>query len=216
MAKGITRERIVCAALEVLDEGGIEAVTLRAVAAHLDVRAPALYWHVTNKQALLDEMGTEIQRRVQADLAIADASTQSAWRDGLATYARILRREYLAHRDGARTFSGTRLTDPEVLRAQEPWLERWVAQGLTLRDAVDAAQIVTSYVVGFVIEEQERAQSAASDRYSLTARDEAVGEAAPLVVAAAHDLGDAETRFARQLDLVLAGLEHLPQGTLDP
>lgn len=140
-------------------------MTLRAVASRLDVRAPALYWHVK-------------------------------------------RREYLAHRDGARTFSGTRLTDPDVLRAQEPWLERWVASGLPLRDAMDAAEIVTSYVVGFMIEEQERTQSAASDpeRYALVARDAALGADAPLVAAAGHDRNDVEARFARQLEAILAGL----------
>ena len=206
MAKGITRERIVDAALEVLDEGGIEAVTLRAVASRLDVRAPALYWHVRNKQQLLDEMGTEIQRRMQR--ALADADVDAVWTDGLGAYAGTLRREYLAHRDGARTFSGTRLTDPEVLRAQEPWLKRWVAAGLPLRDAMDAAEIVTSFVVGFVIEEQERAQSEADDpeRYSLAARDAALRAEAPLVAEAGHDRGEADARFARQLDLVLAGL----------
>lgn len=206
MAKGLTRERIVDAALAVLDEGGIDAVTLRTVAARLDVRAPALYWHVPNKQHLLDEMGTEIQRRVQAVLAEVPADT--AWTEALRTYAGILRTEYLAHRDGARTFSGTRLTDPDVLRAQEPWLGRWTGAGLTLRDAMDAAELVTSYVVGFTIEEQERVQSEASDpeRYSVAARDAAVGPGAPLVTESGHARGDADARFARHLDILLAGL----------
>lgn len=206
MAKGITRERIVDAALDVLDESGIDGVTLRAVASRLDVRAPALYWHVSSKQQLLDEMGTEIQRRVQH--ALDGIDPDATWQQGLVAYAGILRREYLAHRDGARTFSGTRLTDPDVLRAQEPWLERWVASGLDLIEAMDAAEVVTSYVVGFVIEEQERAQSAASDpdRYSVAVRDAALGDEAPLVAEAGHDRGDPGTRFARQLDLVLSGL----------
>ncbi|GAA3030933.1 TetR/AcrR family transcriptional regulator C-terminal domain-containing protein [Microbacterium dextranolyticum] len=206
MAKGITKERIVDAALAVLDDGGIEAVTLRAVAARLDVRAPALYWHVGSKQQLLDDMGTEIQRRVQ--LSLHAVPSDAAWTVVLDAYAHALRREYLAHRDGARTFSGTRLTDAQTLRAQEPWFERWVAQGLDLADAVDAAEIVTAYVVGFVIEEQERAQSAASDpeRYSVDARDAAIGPDAPLVAAAGHVGGDADARFSRQLGIVIAGL----------
>ena len=128
-AKGLTRADIVQAALDLLDEKGIDAVTVRAVATRLGVKAPALYWHVENKQTLLDEMGTEIQRRVINRLR--DQPMQ-AWPDSVAAYARVLRREYLAHRDGARTFSGTRLTDPEVLRAQEPWLEQLVASGVDL------------------------------------------------------------------------------------
>ncbi|GGP13483.1 TetR family transcriptional regulator [Nonomuraea glycinis] len=49
MPKGITREKVVAAALELLDEKGIEGVTVRALAERLDVRAPALYWHLRNK-----------------------------------------------------------------------------------------------------------------------------------------------------------------------
>lgn len=59
-----------------------------------------------------------------------------------------------------------------------------------------------------MIEEQERAQSEADDpeRYSLAARDAALGAEAPLVAEAGHDRGEADARFARQLELVLAGL----------
>ncbi|MFT4211193.1 MAG: TetR/AcrR family transcriptional regulator C-terminal domain-containing protein [Microbacterium sp.] len=205
MAKGITRDRLVAAALEVLDEGGIDAVTVRAVAARLDVKAPALYWHVRGKQELLDEMGTEIQRRVQTAVGLDPVGD---WRSGLARYARALRAEYLSHRDGARTFSGTRLTDPAVLRAQEPWLEQWTTQGVTLEQAIDAAEVVTAFTVGFVIEEQERSQSAASDpeRYGLAARDAAIGADAPLVVAAGHVRDDSDARFERQLEMLLAGI----------
>lgn len=200
MSKGLDRARIVKVALELLDEVGIDALTLRALAARLDVRAPALYWHVASKQELLDEMGTEIQRRVLARFAAADLTD---WRAALAGYARSLRGEYLAHRDGARTFAGTKLTDPGVLRAQEPWLRTWTAAGGDVDDAVNAAQLVTAFVVGFVIEEQERS----ADRYSLADRDAAVGEDAPLVRQAGRAMfADADVRFAGQLDALLDGV----------
>ena len=204
VTKGLTRERIVATAMDLLDEHGIDGVTARALATRLEVKASALYWHVRDKQELLDEMGTEIQRRVNAELpGVIDGRT---WREGLAGYARVLRAEYLAHRDGARTFSGTRLTDPEVLRALEPWLQVWTSAGIALQAAVDAAELVTSFVVGFVIEEQERRQSDAV-RYSLDVRDATVGPGAPLVVAAGHVGGDHEARFERQLTIILAGLD---------
>ena len=62
-----------------------------------------------------------------------------------------------------------------MLRAQEHWLDAWVEAGLDVADAVQAAQLVTAFVVGFVIEEQERT----SERYSLEQRDEAVPDVAP-------------------------------------
>ncbi|WP_415079195.1 TetR/AcrR family transcriptional regulator C-terminal domain-containing protein [Microbacterium sp.] len=194
------------AALDVLDEGGADAVTVRAVAKRLDVQAPALYWHIRNKQELLDEMGTEIQRRVQRSLA---AIEHDHWRAGLAAYARALRAEYLQHRDGARTFSGTRLTDPDVLRAQEPWLAQLTASGHAVEDIVTAADLITAFVVGFVIEEQERAQSNIADptRYALDRRDAAVGESAPLARAAGHARENDHVRFERQLGIIMSALE---------
>ena len=55
MPKGLTKASIVAAALHLLDEVGMDGMTVRALAAKLDVKAPALYWHVRDK-AELDEL----------------------------------------------------------------------------------------------------------------------------------------------------------------
>ncbi|MFD7712315.1 TetR/AcrR family transcriptional regulator C-terminal domain-containing protein [Streptomyces sp. NPDC059786] len=206
MAKGLSRESIVAAALEVLDAKGIDGVTVRAVAAQLGVKAPALYYYVHNKQDLLDEMGTEIQRRVVARLRGHVATGD--WLDDLFAYAGALRATYLEHRDGARTFSGTLITDPDVLKAQEPWLRRWVAAGVPPTAVFDATEMVTAFVVGFVIEEQERLQSSADpSRYSPDERDRRLGPEVPLVAASGHARHDHQTRFERQLRTVIAGID---------
>ncbi|WP_028663185.1 TetR/AcrR family transcriptional regulator C-terminal domain-containing protein [Saccharomonospora halophila] len=206
MAKGITRERIVAAALELLNDKGMDGVTVRALASRLDVAAPALYWHVRNKQELLDEMGTFVMRRVTD--ALSGIPPGASWRDDVAAYARVLRSEYLLHRDGARLFSGTRISDPDVVKAKEPWLARLTAAGFALDAAEDALDLVTAFVVGFVIEEQERCQSADTEpaRYSLTERDAWLGDGADLVKAAGHLRDDGDRRFERQLGVVLDGL----------
>jgi AcrR family transcriptional regulator len=205
MPKGITREKVVEAALELLDDKGIDGVTVRALAERLDVRAPALYWHLRNKQELLDEMSTTVLRRI-ADVLPAPGASR---RDDLAAYARVLRAEYLRHRDGARTFSGARVADPTVVvRIKEPLYQRWTKAGLTLEEADDALDVVVAFVVGFVIEEQERLQSAETDptRYSLAERDAALSKHAPLVKAAGHLRDDGDQRFERHLGIVLDGL----------
>lgn len=202
VAKGISRELIVQAALDLLDEEGIDGVTARALANRLGVRAPALYWHMSNKQEILDEMGTEIRRRVAARFE-AESDVQG-WHDQLAAFARALRAEYLAHRNGARTFAGTKLTDPDVLRAQEQWLARWVDSGLAVEDGVAAAQLVTAFVVGFVIDEQERG---AEQRYLLAEPDPSSVAEVPLVrEAGQHLFTDRDQRFERYLDMVLTGI----------
>jgi TetR/AcrR family tetracycline transcriptional repressor len=206
VAKGITRERIVAAALELLNDKGMDALTVRALASRLDVGAPALYWHVRNKQELLDEMSTVVMRRVTD--ALSAIAPGADWREGIAAYARVLRSEYLRHRDGARIFSGTRFSDPQVVRAKESWLARLTTTGFTLTEADDTLDLITAFVVGFVIEEQERGQSADTDpaRYSLPERDKWLGEGAELVKTAGHLRDDGDPRFERQLDIVLDGL----------
>ncbi len=205
MTKGITRARIVATALQLLDEEGITAVTARALADRLGVRAPALYWHVGSKQEILDEMATEIHRRVARQLESELAC--DGWHEGLAIYARVLRAEYLKHRDGARTFSGARVTDLDVLRALETFLHRWTSSGLSLADLGAAGQLVRSFVVGFTIEEQYRVQ-AGGQGYSIAAKDEVIGAELPLVSGTGKlVLTPPDDRFERYVEIILTGLE---------
>ncbi|QJU55684.1 TetR/AcrR family transcriptional regulator [Herbiconiux sp. KACC 21604] len=205
MAQRISQKAVVEAALAALDDGGAQAVTVRAVAARLGVQAPALYYHVRSKQHLLDEMGTEITRRVVA--ALTERTPDGDWLHDLAAYGHALRDEYLLHRDGARTFSGTLITDPAVLRAQEPWFRRWSDDGIPVAAIFDAVEVVTAFVTGFVIEEQERLQSAGDpERYSPEARRSRVGDDAPLVARAGYERAEPGRRFDRQLEAVIRGI----------
>lgn len=207
-APRLTRAVIVDAAFEVLDEAGIDGLTVRALAARLGVKAPALYWHLDSKQALLDEMGTEVASRIQRSLE--GVATDATLAVALRAYATAMRTEYLRHRDGARTFSGTRLTDPELLVQQESALARWVHLGYPLDQVIDDFEIVTAFTVGFVIEEQERKQSD-SDRYDLATRDALVGADHPLTVAAGHRIfADPDRRFSQHLDRIVPGLAAPP------
>jgi len=101
-----------------------------------------------------------------------------------------------------------------VVRSKEPLFERWTAEGMTLTAADDAVDIVTSFVVGFVIEEQERLQSATADptRYSLAARDAWLGADVGRVKEAGHLRDDGDERFERHLGVVLDGLAARPVG----
>ena len=202
MSPNLTRAVIVDVAFEVLGEVGIDGLTVRALAARLGVKAPALYWHLEGKQALLDEMGTEVARRIASSLD--DLPPELELADALRAYAGAMRTEYLRHRDGARTFSGTWLVDPDVLRRQEAGLARWVSAGVPVDVITDAFEIVTAFVVGFVIEEQERSQSG-PDRYDLDRRDAVLGDDHPLTVASGRRLFShhPDARFASHLDRIV-------------
>ena len=206
---GLTKAAIVAAALDLLDEAGMDGLTVRALASRLGVQAPALYWHVRNKQALLDEMATQIWRRIGDVMAALPGDLP--WREVMATYAVTVRRELLGHRDGAKAFSGTTLTDPDVIRRQEATFENLVRQGFTLDDATRGLVMIHYFTIGFCVEEQAVVQVTASGDDSYLRRAELIGaEKAPLAVEAGDVLfGDPGTRFSELLDLQLEAVSRL-------
>ena len=205
MSAGLTKAAIVQAALDLLDEVGMDGLTVRALAARLGVQAPALYWHVRSKQALLDEMATRIWRDV-GDV-VAALPDDLPWREVMAAYAEAVREALLGHRDGAKAFSGTTLTDPDLVRRQEQTFGNLIRQGFTLADATRGLMLVHHFTIGFCIEEQTARQAAAAgdDRYSLTRRTEIIGpDVAPLAVEAGEVIfGDPAGRFAELIGLIL-------------
>jgi TetR/AcrR family transcriptional regulator, tetracycline repressor protein len=206
---GLTKAAIVQAALDLLDETGMDGLTVRALASRLGVQAPALYWHVANKQALLDEMATQIWRGIGDVMAVLPCDLP--WREVMATYAMTVRRELLGYRDGAKAFSGTTLTDPDVVRRQEGTFENLVRQGFTLHDATRGLVLIHDFTIGFCVEEQAVVQVTASGDDIYSRRAELIGaEKAPLVVEAGDVLfGDPDVRFAGLLDVLLDAVARL-------
>ncbi|SCD86552.1 transcriptional regulator, TetR family, partial [Streptomyces sp. SolWspMP-sol7th] len=62
----LDRAQVVDTALRLLNEVGLDRLSLRLIAGELEVKAPALYWHFRDKRELLDEMATEMYRRMTA------------------------------------------------------------------------------------------------------------------------------------------------------
>ncbi|MFF4402340.1 TetR/AcrR family transcriptional regulator C-terminal domain-containing protein [Streptomyces sp. NPDC001480] len=147
----LDRNRVAETALKLLNEVGLEGLTLRAIANELGVKAPALYWHFKDKQALLDEMATEMYRRMVAGTALDPADT---WQERLLKVNRGLRAALLGYRDGAKVFSGSRFTSVDHGREMEATLRLFTAAGFTLSQTVQAVRTANMYTIGFVTEEQ--------------------------------------------------------------
>lgn len=211
--KGLTREIVVEQALLLLDDVGLDGLNLRALAARLEVKAPALYWHFSSKQDLVDEMATALWREVQAATA---PQMGVGWPEGMVRFALGLRRILMSHRDGARLFSGTYLTDASILEAQEEPLAALVAEGMSLETAIEISGVLYAYSVGATIEEQSVAQvSQTDDRYSIESRESRIDPLRfPLVTAAGRLMfPDPEARFensVRRLVAAFAGWDSRP------
>ncbi|WP_318205577.1 TetR/AcrR family transcriptional regulator C-terminal domain-containing protein [Streptomyces sp. SCL15-4] len=201
----LDRERVADTALRLLNEVGLDGLTLRAIAKELDVKAPALYWHFKDKQALLDEMATLMYRRMLAHTALDPCDT---WRERLLAVNRGLRSALLGYRDGARVFSGSRFTSTDHAPALEANLRLLTGAGLGLTEAVDAGRTVNAYTIGFVIEEQGVRPLPGERREGFDIEDRARRMAGfPLAAEAGRLLfDDYDRQFEEGLALVVAGI----------
>jgi TetR/AcrR family transcriptional regulator, tetracycline repressor protein len=211
----LDRELVVRTALRLLNEVGLEGLTLRRLARELDVKAPALYWHFKNKQELLDEMATTMLRDLLEKSESPDLN--QPWAKWMAESARGLRRMLLGYRDGAKVFSGTYLTDDTLYEAQELALQKLTDAGFSLRDAVRGYSTVYSYTIGFTIEEQavHPLPGEFEERFDLAKRARRIDtEKYPLALVAGEEMfAGFDERFEDGLRLIISGIEQsLPRG----
>ncbi|MGW2224672.1 TetR/AcrR family transcriptional regulator C-terminal domain-containing protein [Streptomyces formicae] len=201
----LDRALVARTALDLLNETGLEGLTLRAIAQRLDVKAPALYWHFKDKQALLDEMATELMRRMSEDF-LADPDPD--WRVALTGSMRGLRAHLLRYRDGAKVYSGTHFTDTSYAAPMEAHLRVLTAAGFPPAAAARAWFTVYSYTIGYVIEEQATGPDPArgDDGYDLVARAARLADY-PLAAAAGEEVfRDHDRGFEAGLAAVVAGI----------
>jgi TetR/AcrR family tetracycline transcriptional repressor len=201
----LDRQTVVRTGLRVLDEVGLDALTLRKIASELGVQPPALYWHFKSKQDLIDEMATTLLRDtvlvIQPDMA---------WNEFAVHYGINLRQMLLAYRDGAKMFAGTYLTDTSIYQRQEAALRLMTNAGFSLPDAAEVLQTIYAYTIGFVIEEQAvfPKPGQRSEQYVIGKRSERMAhENVPMATEAGHTMfADHDTRYQRALNAIITGV----------
>ena len=206
----INRDMVLRAALERLNQDGLEQLTLRRLGIDLNVQAATIYWHFKSKEDLLDEMATTVFAEGAPNLLPARKS--SDWKVWVATFGEGLRKTLLAYRDGARMVAGTRLTNTEYLKTAEIIGSELLAAGFSVRAAVVLLSTVYNYTLTFVMEEQAvfPVPGQRSPRYRLEDRDARLASF-PFLRQTSSILFDRyDRRFREGLDLILNG------ATLDP
>lgn len=145
--KPLTTERVLEAALALADKDGIEALSMRTLAAKLNVEAMSLYKHVANKETVFNGL---------VDLVIAEIKLppeQTPWREAMHARAVATRRVILKHTWFAPLFESRR--HPSMLRMAYAngvlgFLRRG---GLSVAQSYQAFVLLDSYVYGFATQE---------------------------------------------------------------
>ncbi|WP_116066684.1 TetR/AcrR family transcriptional regulator C-terminal domain-containing protein [Asanoa ferruginea] len=141
----LSRDQIVKAALELLDAEGIDGLSMRRLGAKLGSGATSIYWHVANKDDLLDLAIDAVMGEVRLPAAGTD------WRPAAAAMVRDLRDVLLRHSWIASLF-GVRLNvGPNSMALAESMITLLEQAGFAAEEAAYAASALSSHAIGAAI-----------------------------------------------------------------
>ncbi|MBU6445528.1 MAG: TetR/AcrR family transcriptional regulator C-terminal domain-containing protein [Alphaproteobacteria bacterium] len=145
----LEQERIVAAALALVNREGLSGFNLRALALMLNVRASALYWHVGSKDEIVARMAKMLYER-----AFDAAPKGVGWQGWLLGFGRAFRASLLGQRDSAQICTMARLLDTNIPTLMERIAAPMVEGGIDKASAVSMQGAVIAYTLGWVVYEQ--------------------------------------------------------------
>ena len=215
----LTHEQIARAAIEIADSQGVQALSMRKVAARLGSGTMSLYRYVASKEDLLDLMVDAVIGEGLPDKPTGD------WRSELAETARRVRASAHRHPWAIRYVLARPNFGPNALRSIEYSMACVDGLGLDIDGMLDVVSTVNAFVVGFV--QAELAEKEARHRTGLT-EEQWRARVSPYIrqlvatgrhpyferiVVEAEDFPDIDSTFERRLSLVLDGVAAgLPDG----
>lgn len=216
----LSRERVLRTAVAVADDEGIEALTMRHLAFELGVEAMSLYYHVANKEAILDGIVDVLVDEINEAVSAAPApSPQIDWK--LAMRSRILaaRTVFLRHRWAAAVIETRSAISPAVAQYFDGVLGVFRAGGFTYDLAHHALHALGSRALGFTQELFEPDDHEAGEE-EVDGMLEQMASRLPFLVGMMNEIShddpestlgwcDDQTEFEFGLDLILDGLDRL-------
>jgi AcrR family transcriptional regulator len=201
----LTRERVIDAALEVMDSEGLEAVSMRRVAREVGVEAMSLYNHVLDKDDLL----AGIQQRIFSEFAFEAVGDDPfgngvrvahAWRDLMRAHPALI--EIMTEKHQAPI-------SVEALRPMEKALKVLRNMGVPDADMMQVFHAFGGYIQGFVMMESQLAFAERDPEHFNEMLDQLSSEELPTVAAAMPFMVDCDLdqQFDFGLELMLQGLK---------
>lgn len=218
----LSKDRVVLAAITVADEGGIESLTMRQLAEELGVEAMSIYYHVPNKEAVLDGVVDAIVGEIEEAVGGFDAPSSGVdWKSAMRRRILTAREVMLRHPWAADVIESRTTVSVTTMRYFDALLGLFRAGGFSYDLAHHAMHALGSRALGFSQElfEPDDEEQAEDD---VTAMLEQMADQLPNIVGMmmeiSHDdpdstLGwcDDQAEFKFALDLILDGLERLRQ-----
>src|SRR4051794_10449291 len=213
----LTRERVLQAAIELADDGGLHSLSMRKVAARVGVEAMSLYNHVANKEDIVDGL-VDI---VFGEIEVPSPGTLD-WRTAMRRRAISVRAALNRHRWAVGLMEG-RMNPGQANIANHNAVMGCLREGgFGFRDAVHAYSVMDAYIYGFALQEkglpfdapEETAQVMRRQSESVPSMNDY-----PYLVETAIELEkagyDYDVEFLFGLDLILDGIERYKAGLRD-
>jgi AcrR family transcriptional regulator len=200
----LSRDEIARAALGFLDHNGLEALSMRRLAAEMGVGTMTLYGHFRSKDELLD---------AAVDMAVADAPPPALagdWRDRLRQLMSATRAALERHPALVKLRVQRPVLRPEALRFCEQTMSILREAGFASHEAARAFRLCFTYLFGFAAFSPAGSEAEAARRSGEAVRALPPDEY-PAMAAAAEELAQAMAgadTFDFGVDLIIAGLEH--------
>jgi AcrR family transcriptional regulator len=142
----LSRERIIAEAIALLDEDGMEALSMRTLGQRLGAGATSLYRHVANKDELIELVVDE----VYGELDVPEVTDPASWRLALHVTAHSLRDAGLRHMWLTQVLGqvGLNYLGPNVVDVTTRGLAILTTAGFGMSEAAKAMGAVSSYVIG--------------------------------------------------------------------
>ncbi|WP_239127118.1 TetR/AcrR family transcriptional regulator [Asanoa siamensis] len=196
----MTRPRIVDAAVSVLDEGGVDGLTMRRLASRLAVTATALYWHVATRDDVLDLALDAVFGEVEVPRA-------GEWRADVLALTSRWRAVMLRH-PWAPGLVGRPLLGPNVLARTEFLQSALVRGGFSGVRLAVVTRLLANFVIGAALTESTWQRSSDGSSSSRAAARDYVSSAPdlyPTLVASGHldDAWSDDDLFARGVEAIL-------------
>jgi TetR/AcrR family tetracycline transcriptional repressor len=203
--ESLSRERILAVALQIVDEQGMKAFSLRRLAAELEVDPMAIYYHLPNKQAIL----AGLVKRVFAELRMPPASSE-LWQERIRAVARAYHGLARAHPNLVLYLVTDRASAAvAALDLNEALYGALAEAGLSPQMIVQASDLLVDYVNGFALAEVSGSTGQPDEWWELlTLLDGQPPEQFPALRYVFSHLSGADSvdSFEAGLDIILAGI----------
>lgn len=200
----LSRERIVAAAVALLDGGGLDGFSMRALARRLDAAPMSLYEYVTGRGDVLDLALDAVIGQ------IAVAPDDEPWRDALLGQLCRMREVMRRHRWMPTLMATRPLIGPNALARSERFYTALAQAGLSGPTVVAAVGALSHYATGFVAAENtwwSTVRTPADDRSVRAEVARHLAEHAPRLAEHAQvEIDDFDDQFTRGANLILDGV----------